>query len=775
MAKIVLNDIGSGFNRSVVNDNFDKIEDDLQDRVLYRNNPTGEPNQMEHELDMNGFRIINGGAAASDNDYVTLGQIEAIVQALSGDVPALYNEFVGDGVTDTFVLTGASAYGDNAVVVFLDGLNLRPGTDFTSSGNTLVFTTPPGVGEEIVTYLPFSVSAGGGSGSGALPALYEHGVSFVFNNSSPSTDRHSIDLTPTNGWNLGAGKHTVGFDFLSNSYFTENPNGHFAIVVRSDNSSLATSIRGHGMVMGNVSFAPNGNPVAPSTQVEGFWTGSAVGSGGNNHLFNETGGLSTLPLEDGVQYKVIVESTVTDEGAMWIRYRLYRKETTYNAWELERDTGDVLDPYGVIDPTKTGIVFAHVFEDAFAAPWTVTISNIVSIWSEAGEINNHVRTSDLEKSPDVSTVSGDLAFTGSGARMQVDTLPLADNSTFAIEPIDANAAMYLQLYPKGTATGSGVLSLDANGWASNWAYAKYGMEAGVGVIETFSNYTIPPLEIKIGGVLTTKFNPTSTVFYTNVDLSNSNRMLISAYPWVNDTDWAIQETATNQGTSVVAIPNGTSKAANFFAVDNSSRAGAWAYAAFGINNGVAEIETLGIGGASSPEISFQPGGVESVRVTSGGVKFTDATVQSTAYKPVTFRGYRTTTLALTHFATTTVSFTTHFNNGGGGFSGNTYTIPVTGTYRMSATVAMAKTTNGTLTVGVYIRRNGATTNPDQLVGGASGDFLNGDIFACTATGSLTCTAGDTIQVQVFPVIAGGTLAITNSAAWVTDLCIEKVG
>ena len=49
----------SGYNLAAINDNFVKLEQELQDKVLYRDNPEGEPNAVITDLDMNGKRILN--------------------------------------------------------------------------------------------------------------------------------------------------------------------------------------------------------------------------------------------------------------------------------------------------------------------------------------------------------------------------------------------------------------------------------------------------------------------------------------------------------------------------------------------------------------------------------------------------------------------------------------------------------------------------------------------------------------------------------------------
>lgn len=49
----------SGYNLAAINDNFVKLEQELQEKVLYRDNPVGEPNAVITDIDMNGKRILN--------------------------------------------------------------------------------------------------------------------------------------------------------------------------------------------------------------------------------------------------------------------------------------------------------------------------------------------------------------------------------------------------------------------------------------------------------------------------------------------------------------------------------------------------------------------------------------------------------------------------------------------------------------------------------------------------------------------------------------------
>jgi O-methyltransferase involved in polyketide biosynthesis len=79
MSKIDLSDVSSGYNRSKINSNFQKIEDELNQKVLYRDSPDGEANQMEVELDMNSNPISNVGTATEQHQAVSKGQMEAII------------------------------------------------------------------------------------------------------------------------------------------------------------------------------------------------------------------------------------------------------------------------------------------------------------------------------------------------------------------------------------------------------------------------------------------------------------------------------------------------------------------------------------------------------------------------------------------------------------------------------------------------------------------------------------------------------------------------
>jgi hypothetical protein len=65
--KITLDTITSSFaSTSLFNTNFAAIKTELDEKVLYRNNPTGEANQMLNDLDMNSNDILNASSVNAD-------------------------------------------------------------------------------------------------------------------------------------------------------------------------------------------------------------------------------------------------------------------------------------------------------------------------------------------------------------------------------------------------------------------------------------------------------------------------------------------------------------------------------------------------------------------------------------------------------------------------------------------------------------------------------------------------------------------------------------
>jgi hypothetical protein len=104
MAKIVLNKPVSGFNLAAINANFTAIEAEFQNKVAYRANPTGEPNNLEGNLDVNGKRLYNLGAPEQPTDAIRLYDLETmpVGSAVAAAVSAAQSKASRDDVVNRY-------------------------------------------------------------------------------------------------------------------------------------------------------------------------------------------------------------------------------------------------------------------------------------------------------------------------------------------------------------------------------------------------------------------------------------------------------------------------------------------------------------------------------------------------------------------------------------------------------------------------------------------------------------------------------------------------
>lgn len=76
MSKIILNKISAPENVSLINDNFQKIANEFDEKVLYRKVPTQEPNMMLNVLDMNGKKLYNLPEPVADHEAARLEDVK---------------------------------------------------------------------------------------------------------------------------------------------------------------------------------------------------------------------------------------------------------------------------------------------------------------------------------------------------------------------------------------------------------------------------------------------------------------------------------------------------------------------------------------------------------------------------------------------------------------------------------------------------------------------------------------------------------------------------
>ena len=103
MAKLTLSDITAGYaSASALNASFNAIEDEFNSKVLYRNNPSGEPNQMENNLDMNNNDLLNVGGLSATS--LTVNGVDYLAQ-----MNTVYNNYTS--ITQSVTVSTASPSG----------------------------------------------------------------------------------------------------------------------------------------------------------------------------------------------------------------------------------------------------------------------------------------------------------------------------------------------------------------------------------------------------------------------------------------------------------------------------------------------------------------------------------------------------------------------------------------------------------------------------------------------------------------------------------------
>jgi len=92
MSKFVPSVPNGGYNLSAINNNFQEIADLLNNQVLFRDNPIGEPNQLENDLDINGHDLLNVDTLKIKNlilDGTQINdQLDAVLAAANGAAAA---------------------------------------------------------------------------------------------------------------------------------------------------------------------------------------------------------------------------------------------------------------------------------------------------------------------------------------------------------------------------------------------------------------------------------------------------------------------------------------------------------------------------------------------------------------------------------------------------------------------------------------------------------------------------------------------------------------
>ena len=190
MAKITLDTITSAYaSTSLFQSNFSAIEDELNDKVLYRVNPAGEANQMENDLDMNSNDILN----VNDINTTSLTVDGTAITPNTNDQTLTYldTEFTTQAGQDTFL----AAYTVGFVDVYYNGVLMATADYTATNGTSVVLASTVVDNADVITIRAFSAfSAGDGITQTVADARYLLEANNLSDLNSASTSRTNLGL-----------------------------------------------------------------------------------------------------------------------------------------------------------------------------------------------------------------------------------------------------------------------------------------------------------------------------------------------------------------------------------------------------------------------------------------------------------------------------------------------------------------------------------------------------------------------------------------------------
>jgi len=140
MAKITLASIRTAFASAVsLNSRFSDVETHLNDKVLYRDNVSGEANEMKNDLDMNSNRILNLPSATTTNEPVTYGQYVSGAEVIDLTGTSVSEELSASADGQTLYTLSVITYtqGSKNLSVYRNGVRL-PHSSYTETSTSSI-------------------------------------------------------------------------------------------------------------------------------------------------------------------------------------------------------------------------------------------------------------------------------------------------------------------------------------------------------------------------------------------------------------------------------------------------------------------------------------------------------------------------------------------------------------------------------------------------------------------------------------------------------------
>lgn len=234
---------------------------------------------------------LNGVATSGSKIEVRKATSELSVTFITGSMGVEY--FAGNGLTSSYTRTSSQTVNNNYdVLVSIDGLIQKPTIDYTISGSSLNFTTPPPNNTDIeVRYLnpqTFTLISGGSGGSGAG---FPYSGSAVITGSLLVTNYISGSLTGTSSYsnNSLSSSYSLTSSYALNSSGTGFPFSGSAVITGSllVTNSISGSVT--GSLLGTSSYSNNAlsssysnNSISSSYALTASYALNSSGGGGGS-------------------------------------------------------------------------------------------------------------------------------------------------------------------------------------------------------------------------------------------------------------------------------------------------------------------------------------------------------------------------------------------------------------------------------------------------------------------------------------------------------------
>lgn len=198
MTKLVLDSNVTNIDSALMpyNNNFQAIENELQNKVLYRDNPVGEPNAMNSPIDMNGQRIYNLPLPTTDTEAARLADVRSFA-----NYPDYFYGFLNsdpltrpDGTAiqpgDYYfnLTTNTIRYWNS--VTFWQNMGEERASQVELSLNTLIAALKSAAYTEASDY---ATAAQGAKADSAVQSVVA-GTSILVDNTDPNNPAVSVDL-----------------------------------------------------------------------------------------------------------------------------------------------------------------------------------------------------------------------------------------------------------------------------------------------------------------------------------------------------------------------------------------------------------------------------------------------------------------------------------------------------------------------------------------------------------------------------------------------------